>query len=56
MCRVLFVRRGDAVDGIRKSERERIRETYDVHLLAFHGGLTQKWKVLEEVLGKNNEE
>lgn len=58
--RVLFVRRGDAVDGIgerkrekaRKGEGEKVRGTYDVHLLAFHGRLTRKWKVLEEVPGE----
>jgi len=41
--RVLFVRRGDAVDGIREKKRERkieregekVRGSYDVHLLAF---------------------
>lgn len=58
--RVLFVRRGDAVDGIREKERkrkierkgEKVRGTYDVHLLAFHDRLTRKWMVLEEVLGE----
>lgn len=58
--RVLFVRRGNAVDGIRERKRERkiereeekVRGTYDVHLLAFHGRLTRKWKVLEEVPGE----
>lgn len=66
--RVLFVRRGDAVDGIGERERERekkggrgreggkVRGPYDVHLLAFHGRLTRKWKVLEEVPGRNNQD
>lgn len=30
-------------------EGEKVRRTYDVHLLAFHGRLTRKWKVLQEV-------
>lgn len=34
---------------------ERLR-TYDVHLLAFHVGLTRKWKILQESAGRNNED
>jgi len=47
----------------RERERERgkrgmgrLRRTYDVHLLAFHVGLTWKWKILKEIAERNNED
>lgn len=52
------------MDSGRENQKERERErrersvrgTYDVHLLAFHGGLTRNWKALENCVGRNNED